>query len=231
MIYVAFTLGLFGSLHCLGMCGPLAFALLPGIEERSARNYTRIIGYNSGRVASYVVLGLFMGVLSGVINISGIQKPLTLIMGVGLILLFFLSLDIEKVLFKSSKFRSIFTSYRTFITKVVQKISSQNSFLMGMLNGFVPCGLVYLALAGAMTSDGFLKSGQFMLFFGLGTFPAMFLLLASISVLDLRKRINLKSIFAVLQLLVGCFLIYRAYGINVPENLELLWSMGKIMCH
>ena len=231
MIYIAFTLGLFGSLHCLGMCGPLAFALLPGIKEKSSRNVLRTVGYNSGRVASYTSLGLLMGLIGGIFDISGLQKPMAVVMGVLLILLFFMSMDIESMLFKSNRYRNYFSKYRQFLSATVAKFSANNSFLMGMLNGFVPCGLVYLALAGAMTSGSVLNGATFMMFFGLGTFPAMFALLTSYSFLGLNQRRNMKHFFAYLQLFVGVFLIYRGLAIDVPANLELLWSMGKVMCH
>lgn len=231
MIYIAFTLGLFGSLHCLGMCGPLAFALLPGIKEKSSRNLFRTLGYNSGRVISYTLLGLLMGLIGGFINISGFQKPMSVFMGLVLILLFFMSMDIESILFKSSSYRDVFAKYRTFLSSTVAKFSANNSLLMGMLNGFIPCGLVYLALAGAMTSGGVFKGAYFMFFFGLGTFPAMFALLSSYSFLGLNQRRKMKHFFSYLQLFVGVFLIYRGLAIDIPANLELLWSMGKVMCH
>jgi sulfite exporter TauE/SafE len=213
------------------MCGPLAFALLPGIKEKSSRNFLRTIGYNSGRVVSYTMLGLIMGLIGGFVNISGLQKPMAILMGVILILLFFMSMDIESMLFKSSRYRNVFSKYRTFLSATVAKFSANNSLLMGMLNGFVPCGLVYLALAGAMTSGGVLNGATFMLFFGLGTFPTMFALLSSYSFLGLKQRRKMKYFFSYLQLFVGVFLIYRGLAIDIPANLELLWSMGKVMCH
>lgn len=232
MFYVAFTLGLFGSLHCLGMCGPLAFSLMPGISERSSKSIVRALGYNTGRVLSYVSLGLVMGVFGGLVNFSGLQKPLTIGVGVFLILLFFLSLDLEKLLFKSGTYRGMFEKYNQFLSKNLRSLSQKGSLFLGVLNGFIPCGLVYLALAGALTTGGLLKGGLFMFYFGLGTFPAMFLLLSSFSLMDLKRRLGFRKVFAFLQLFVGVFLIYKAFLVEIPLDLSLISSMiNPIMCH
>lgn len=232
MIYVAFTLGLFGSLHCLGMCGPLAFSFLPGINERSLSTTIRISMYNLGRVASYIILGLLFGWFGGLINFSGLQKPLTITVGLVLIVLFLMSLDLEKLLFKFPWYRKIYSMYSKFLSSQLNGLARKSSFLLGALNGLIPCGLVYLALAGALTSGDIFSGAKFMLFFGLGTFPAMFLLLLSFSLMDFKKNIRIKKVFAFLQLFVGIFLIYKAFIVDIPKDLSLIQSMvNPLICH
>lgn len=232
MIYIAFTLGLFGSLHCLGMCGPLAFSLLPGIQEKSSKNVVRAVSYNAGRVISYVTMGMLVGLFGGLFNLSGLQKPLGISLGIVLVIMFLFSFDIEKLLFRSSSYSKLYSKYSTYLSKVIGKLKRQPPLLLGMLNGLIPCGLVYLALAGALTSGGVLSGGQFMMWFGLGTFPAMFLLLVSFSLLDLKRRLNFRKVFAFLQLFVGVFLIYRAVHIEIPADLSLIDAMlNPVMCH
>ncbi len=231
MIYVAFTLGLFGSIHCVGMCGPLAFSLLPGINERSLHAVKKAVGYNFGRVFSYSTLGFITGMFGGALNFSGLQKPLGIAVGVFLILLFLFSLDIEKFLFKSPIYSKFFSNYSSFFSNQFKGLIRQNSFFIGILNGFIPCGLVYLALAGALSSGNAFKGAQFMMFFGLGTFPAMFALLTSVSFLDFKRKIQFKRILSVLQLFVGIFIIYRAINTNIPLDLSLIQSMiNPTMC-
>lgn len=232
MIYIAFTLGLFGSIHCLGMCGPLAFSLLPGIQKKGKESVFRAIGYNSGRIISYVGMGMLIGLFGGLFNLSGLQKPLGILIGIVLIILFLFSFDIEKLLFKSSSYRSFYNKYSQYLSKYFNHLKKQNSIFLGMLNGLIPCGLVYLALAGALTSGGVLSGAQFMFWFGIGTFPAMFLLLVSFSLLDLKRKLNFRKVFAFLQLFVGIFLIYRAVSIQVPADLTLIDAMlNPVMCH
>lgn len=231
MVYIAFTLGLFGSLHCLGMCGPLAFALLPGIQDHKIQSLKRALGYNVGRILSYTTLGITVGILSGFINLSGFQKPISIAMGIIFIFLFLVSMDLEKLLFKSASYRNVFSKYTAFLIFSLNRISSNNVVFMGILNGLVPCGLVYLALAGAVTAEGLLESGMFMFFFGLGTFPAMFVLLLGVSMFDLKAKLMKYRFFSLLQLFLGCFLIYRSISIDLPANLDLLWNIGKVMCH
>lgn len=232
MIGIAFTLGLFGSLHCLGMCGPLAFSLMPGTNNNNASAVFKATGYNLGRVFSYMVLGLLIGIFGGLFNFSGLQKPLTIGLGLFLIALFFFSMDLEKLLFKSALYQKLYSGYSRLLTSSFNSKIRNNAFAMGSLNGLIPCGLVYLALAGALSTGNPFSGAQFMFFFGMGTFPAMFLLLAGTSIMKLRSRLQFKKVFGVLQLFLGIFLIYRAIMIDIPMDLSLLQSMtDPILCH
>lgn len=231
MIYIAFTLGIFGSLHCLGMCGPLAFALLPGVEKGGIHNTLRALSYNIGRIISYTILGVFTGLLSSAVHLTGIQRPLTIVVGILMIILFLVSMDFEKLILKSSNYSAFLKRYQNLINKAFHQLQKTHAIFLGMVNGLVPCGLVYLALAGSLTADGLGGSILFMTFFGLGTLPAMFLLLAGTSLISLRKRLQFRKVFAYLQLFVGVFMLYRAFAVELPDNLELYWSMGKLMCH
>lgn len=232
MIAVAFTLGLFGSLHCLGMCGPLAFSLMPGVEHNNVKAIIKASAYNFGRVISYMGLGILIGVFGGLFNFSGFQKPLTIAMGIFLIVLFFFSMDLERLLFKSKNYQNLYTRFSKMLSVAFNSKMRSNTLAMGMLNGLIPCGLVYLAMAGALATGSPLLGARFMFFFGMGTFPAMFFLLAGTSILNLRSKLKFRKVFAFLQLFLGIFLIYRALAIDVPMDLSLLQSMANpILCH
>ncbi|WP_235296421.1 sulfite exporter TauE/SafE family protein [Portibacter marinus] len=231
MFYVAFTLGMFGSLHCLGMCGPLAFALLPGIHRGGIKNTLRVILYNLGRTSSYMILGLIAGLFISAISLTGLQKPLTILVGIVLIIMAFVSINLERTISKNKIYQKAISYYHRKIRYILQEKASRNAWFLGMLNGLVPCGLVYLALAGALNSGSLSNSSLFMAYFGLGTFPAMFLLLIGSSYLTLSNRLRWNKVMTYLQLMVGIFLIYRGIAVEMPVNLELYWSLGKVMCH
>ncbi len=230
MIWVAFSLGLFGSLHCLGMCGPLALGYSglsgskPGV---SAAIHSAL--YNFGRVLSYMLLGFLFGLLSSVVTLSGMQNKLSIAAGVVLVFLFLMSLDLERVLGKIGWYRSF--------TKVIQAQISQrlrhkrpNPLLFGIINGFLPCGMVYLALAGALTAGNVFYSTSFMLFFGLGTFPALLSLMLGSKFVGFRSKIPYTKILPYVGLLLGVYLIIRGFMFELPKTLDVNF-LPDFICH
>jgi len=171
-ILSAFAVGLLGSLHCAGMCGPIAVAL----SGKGPVNLKMILSkalYNSGRVATYAFLGLLAGFAGHTISLAGYQKPLAI--GTGILIL--ISVFIP-VLFKRmdalAKLSSMYSGrLKNSFKRLFGKGSYTTMFFIGLLNGFLPCGFVYLGLAAAIASGTVFKSTLYMTFFGLGTIPMM----------------------------------------------------------
>ena len=209
MIWVAFTLGFMGSLHCIGMCGPIAIPLARVSSDNRVSQLIHITKYNSGRVITYSILGLIFGMISELINFSGLQSSLSILGGIFLIGLFAASLDIEKFLFRWPAFKRLFSAIQNQLSKVLTGSASKYPLLIGLVNGILPCGLVYLALAGAVTSGSAVNGMLFMLFFGLGTFPSMVSLMLGIKLIDQKFKSGFNRIFPVLHLLFGILLIIR----------------------
>ena len=235
MIWVAISLGFFGSLHCLGMCGPLAL----GVSQFSKQSWWSSLffglQYNFGRVVTYMCLGAIFGLIGEVVFISGVQKAVSIISGSLLILLFLFSLDIEKLLSKSKWYQSSLAKLASFIQSSFINGAKKYPFLVGNLNGLLPCGLVYLALAGSLVSGDIAAGAAFMFAFGLGTFPAMLsimLMNKSVQRHSIIKRLVTKRILPALHLLIGLFLIYRGFVVDVPMQLDFWNALNHpVMCH
>ena len=164
-ILAAFTLGLAGSLHCTAMCGPLLISLSLG--DKGKNNYLKsTVIHHSGRIFAYTVMGMAMGLIGSVFSLGGFQQKLSLIAG------FFLLMTL--VVSMKCKNESGFTSWiKKKWAKFIHERNIKKRFLLGALNGLLPCGLVYTALAAAAVTGNWYKGGIFMMIFGIGTFPLL----------------------------------------------------------
>ncbi len=186
-VLTAFLLGLMGSVHCLGMCGGIAGAL--GMASRTESVYTRLritMLYNFGRLLSYSIAGASMAVLGhwliqdlGFTWLRSLAAIILVIAGLyiagwwrGLVYL-------EKGGARIWKFIQPFSSRLLPVTK------SYQALLLGLLWGWLPCGLVYSALVLAATQAELMKSTLVMVAFGLGTLPSM--LVGGLAATQLKK--------------------------------------------
>jgi sulfite exporter TauE/SafE len=214
-LLAALSLGFLGSFHCIGMCGPIAMALPLGRESKFKQVAGAVI-YNVGRVLTYGIFGLLFGLLGKGFVIGGFQQVLSITMGI-LILL---------GLLLPSRITASFALTR-FIAPMVQKAKVQlgdllrqknfNSlFLIGLLNGILPCGLVYLAVAGAIATGDAVKGSLFMMAFGAGTFPAMLFVALAANVISTRSRNVMRKAVPVFAGVIACILIVRGMNLNIP---------------
>lgn len=212
-IWTALVIGFFGSFHCIGMCGPIALAL-PGSYSSTFNLVTGRLFYNLGRVITYSLLGLFFGLIGHSIALAGFQKILSITLGVTVI---------ASVLIKSSYFAGIKNTLRVnrFYDRLKGMISSQfrksgilTLFTIGILNGLLPCGFVYVGLAGSLTTGSILSGSLFMALFGLGTFPAMMAMSLAPGLISIEARRRINSVLPWLTVSFGVYLIYRgiAFG-------------------
>jgi uncharacterized protein len=208
---IAFMTGMAGSFHCVGMCGPIALALPVGGQSAAQMATSRIL-YNIGRILTYSTLGAVFGYFGKSIFIAGYQQQLSIIVG----LLMLLSIYPNRI--------AAFTPFQSFTNKIVatlKKLFNIKSYfgflLLGMVNGLLPCGLVYVALAAATASVSVYEGALFMAFFGLGTAPLMF----SVSVLpkflkiDNRRKIN--KFLPIYSLFLAMLFIIRGLGLGIPH--------------
>jgi uncharacterized protein len=231
--WIAFTLGIFGSLHCIGMCGPLAIAVFnskdPGTSQKT---YFSSLYYNIGRTVSYTFLGIIFGLLGSLAMIAGMQRGLSVFAGTVLLLIFIFSLNpdqiIGKITFLSRFYKKIISRLHFYLTK----IKTVSYFNFGIINGFLPCGLVYLALAGALSLGNVWGSAGFMMFFGLGTIPAMAALLLFQGKIGDKLRWSLRRLYPLISLFLGIYLIYRGLFSTLPMELNFIEAIKHpILCH
>lgn len=229
MILVALSLGFFGSLHCIGMCGPLA---VMACHHESRSNMQTVLMYNVGRVSTYALLGITFGIIGQLLYIASLQKAAAIASGIVLILAFLLSINIDAKIGQSSVGRWINRKVQFLFSKLTGQHSLKSTFMFGLLNGLLPCGLVYLALAGALACESVVTSGMFMIAFGIGTLPAMMGAISGYKLLGIRGRNLIRRILPTVSLFVGLFLIYRGVYIDVPLELNFWEAMQQpIMCH
>lgn len=215
IFWTALTLGFLGSFHCVGMCGPIALAL-PLNRESLLSKITGALLYNTGRVFMYALLGGLFGLIGQSIIIAGYQQSLSITLGITVLIMILLPNKL------ANKFRFLSFTY-SFIGKVKQKLKTlfkQNSFsslfFIGTLNALLPCGLVYLGIAGAIAAGNLLQGSIFMALFGLGTVPAMLtvaLISSSINI-NFRKKIN-KAV-PVFAASMALLLILRGMNLGIP---------------
>jgi len=232
MLSVPFLLGFLGSVHCLGMCGPLAMGVARTGDGHWGPLLRRAFLYNLGRALTYAVLGLLVGGIAQQFLKSGWQQNISITAGILLIVLFLMAVTPETLLQKSAWYREGLKKWQTQLGQAMQKWGKSSALILGLLNGLLPCGLVYIALAGALAFAAAWQSALFMFMFGLGTLPSLFVLMTGSGRLPLfRNRFFRKALPAV-QLAMGIFLIYRGIAVELPFDLSWYLTVEEPpMCH
>lgn len=224
-------MGLFGSLHCVGMCGPIALAL-PVASENKFSAVSKILLYNFGRTVTYVFLGLLVGILGEGVFLAGMQKWLSIGLGISLLIIALFSINIESRLIKNPYIGKAFFSIRILLGKLLKNTSAPAFFRTGLVNGFLPCGLVYMAIVGAVSMGSLTGSAMYMLLFGIGTIPLMLLVSVAGQLVSLNIRNNIKKLFPVFVTALALLLIYRGIRFDMPDDFSFWEVMQNMpMCH
>lgn len=216
MLYTAFILGLVGSLHCVGMCGPLTL-LLPTDARSKTRFLTGRLLYNLGRVSTYALLGILIGFIGEQVAVFISQKWVSI--GFGLLII--AGLIIYKFFNQSLRFVYLNSRLNNWLSGIFGKVGKRPFFLsqyaFGLVNGLLPCGMVYAALAGAFMQVQVWQGGVYMLLFGLGTLPLM--LLASVGFGFVRNNhiFSFKHVVPISYSIIAILLIFRGISGDIPS--------------
>ncbi|RZM21603.1 MAG: sulfite exporter TauE/SafE family protein [Pedobacter sp.] len=208
---LAFLIGLLGSVHCVAMCGPLAFAVPVQQLGWLPLLWNKLV-YQLGRIISYCLLGSIVGLVGAQIWQAGFQQGLSILSGI-LIIMAACSRLFKLRILKGQGFRSLEFFNRVFGYALKHKA---NHLIVGMINGFLPCGFVYLALAGALNTKTMFDGVSYMFWFGLGTVPMMLIATVAIGFVSLRIRQKLNSMMPYAMLLLGIWFIFRGMEFNIP---------------
>lgn len=215
MMWSALGLGFLGSLHCIGMCGPIALALPRQFGNKSTLLLSRIF-YNAGRILTYSVLGALCGAVGQLISIAGFQRWLSISTG-ALILIVVLFPKLLPGSVRSNQFvLGVIQRFRRAWTRVFSTSSLAGLLGIGLLNGLLPCGLVYVALAAAIATGTLGQGAGYMALFGVGTFPAMFAVAMFGSVIPARIRQSLVKLMPVGAIVLALLLILRGLSLGIP---------------
>lgn len=209
---IAFLVGLFGSIHCVGMCGPLAFAV-PSLHNKWWLVVTDKVIYNFGRIITYSFLGLLIGFIGRQLWVSGLQQGVSLLSGM-LIIMAGLSRLFKVRMASSKRISSLMLPVNRLLNYALQHKAGH--LVIGMLNGLLPCGFVYLALVGAINTSSPLQAAQYMFWFGAGTFPLMLIATVSAGFIGpvFRRRINMAMPY--IMVCLGFWFILRGLNLNIP---------------
>lgn len=215
MLYTAFFFGLISSLHCIGMCGPIAM-MLPVARNNPRKKALQIITYHLGRLSAYASIGFFFGLLGKGLFLAGIQQQLSIFIGIAIIIVIIIP---EKIFARynfSKPVYQLISKVKTTLGNQFKNGSYQSLFTIGILNGFLPCGLVYVALFGAiaMQSAGF--GTLYMILFGLGTVPMMSSVVYMNSFISIPFRNKIQKIIPYAAILIGILFIFRGLGLGIP---------------
>jgi sulfite exporter TauE/SafE len=233
MLYTAIIFGLISSFHCIGMCGPIAM-MLPVDRNNEAKKITQLLIYHIGRLTAYASLGLLFGLLGKGFFLAGLQQQLSITVG---ILMIIFAVVPERVLANYNFSKPIYKV----ISKVKSSLGSQfknrsykSFFTIGLLNGYLPCGMVYVALFGALAMPSLEISIFYMLLFGLGTVPMMSLVVLITNLVSIPIRNAIQKAIPVLAVCIGILFIIRGLGLNIPyvsPSTMSLFVQSEANCH
>lgn len=214
-LITAFTIGLVGSLHCLGMCGPIAIALPLGHHNWAGKVAGGLL-YNAGRIITYGVLGAIFGLLGRGLKLAGLQQWVSILLGIVMIL----SVLFPVVFREKINFDRLFSGYASRLTNAFRNLFAGKSLstllVIGLLNGLLPCGLVYIAVAGAINTNEVLAGVVYMMVFGAGTAPALLALSLAGNAMSMRLRSKLAKAVPVFIVILGILFILRGLNLGVP---------------
>lgn len=212
----AFVLGFISSLHCVGMCGPIVLAL-PVPQANPVKRLVAMLVNNSGRLLTYGLLGLLIGTFGNGFYVAGVQQVFSILIGAGVIAFAVIPATWKNKLQEAiplvkktgEVFRNTFSHY-------LRKEHHSAYFIAGMLHGLLPCGLVYFALAGAILTSSAISAALFMVFFGLGTMPALLSLRWMARVFPYSIRTKVYRIMPVFLFFTGVLLLLRGLNLGIP---------------
>ncbi len=227
ILWTGFIFGLLGSAHCIGMCGPIAVAL-PGSRELMRSYLTGRVLYNLGRTVTYTLMGAVLGLLGLGVWLAGYQQALSVLTGAGIVVITLLTWN-RSLIPTGDIFNGLASRFERIMRPLMHSNSQSGMLLIGVVNGFLPCGLVYVALAAALSTGSIYGGMAYMALFGLGTTPVMFLMAVSPGLLSGKWHLRLQKAIPWLAILVGLLLILRGLSLGIPYISPDLGGGGS--CH
>lgn len=215
MLYSAFIFGLISSLHCIGMCGPIAL-MLPVDRKNEVKRVLQTFLYHIGRLTAYATLGLLFGLLGKGFQLAGFQQQVSILVGLSIILIVVIP---EKVFMKYNFSRPIFqiiSKVKSTLGQQFKRKSWDSFFIIGLLNGFLPCGLVYAALFGAIAMQSASFGVLYMLLYGLGTVPMMSAVVFISNFISQSWRLKIQKAIPLIAIIIGSLFIIRGLGLGIP---------------
>ena len=233
MLWTAFILGLAGSFHCIGMCGPIAFVLPLDRTSKGKMVYQTFL-YHFGRLLSYSIIGILFGLIGKGLYLAGFQQRLSVLMGVIMILAVIIPVSILNKYNFSRPMYKLIGLVKKNLGLYLNKKSNKALFTIGFFNGFLPCGLVYMALIGAISTGNVINGSLYMFLFGLGTIPLMTAAIFLGNFVNLSLRNKIQKAIPVFVIIIGLLFILRGLGLGIPyispSDAKLQISNNPVEC-
>ncbi|WP_163515454.1 sulfite exporter TauE/SafE family protein [Gelidibacter japonicus] len=215
MLWSAVILGLLGSFHCVGMCGPIAF-MLPVDRQNSTKKVFQIFTYHFGRILAYSIIGLFFGLVGKSLYIFGLQQQLSIGIGILMIIVVLIPTKIFNKYNFSKPIYKLISKVKTGLGQAFKRKTADTFLIIGFLNGFLPCGLVYMAVFASLAMDGALKGSLYMALFGMGTIPLMTSAIYLGKFLNSKVKQRIQKAVPVFVVIIGILFILRGMGLGIP---------------
>lgn len=227
-LWTAFLLGFVGSAHCAGMCGPLALALPHWGRGQGSFLVGRLL-YNFGRIITYAGMGAIFGLLGQGVAMAGLQRWVSLTLGVVILAGVVVA---PRFANRVPVTRGVNWLKAALVT-MLQRRAMPAMFGIGLLNGLLPCGLVYVACAAATATGEVLSGMRYMIAFGLGTVPMLLAISLLGTKLQFALRFKVQRLIPASLILVGMLLLLRGMALGIPYVSPKLPSQtnGAVTCH
>lgn len=215
MLFSALFFGLISSLHCIGMCGPIAM-MIPVDHKNPTKKALQILTYHLGRLTAYALLGLAFGLLGKGLFIAGFQQNISIAVGV---LMIIIAIVPEKVFARynfSKPIYKVISSIKSSLGNQFKRKTFDALFSIGFLNGLLPCGLVYAALFGAIAMQNEVLGVAYMLLYGIGTIPLMSIVVYVSGFMSVPLRSKLQRIIPIITIGIGILFILRGLSLGIP---------------
>lgn len=215
MLFSALFFGLISSLHCIGMCGPIAM-MLPVDHKNPSKKALQILTYHFGRLTAYGLLGLAFGLLGKGLFIAGFQQNISIIVG---ILMIVVAIVPEKIFARynfSKPIYKVISTIKISLGNQFKRKTFDALFSIGFLNGLLPCGLVYAALFGAIAMQNEVLGIAYMLLYGIGTIPLMSVVVYASGFMSVPLRSKLQRIIPIITIGIGILFILRGLSLGIP---------------
>ncbi|KXH83613.1 sulfite exporter TauE/SafE family protein [Chryseobacterium kwangjuense] len=215
LILSAIALGFASGFHCIGMCGPIALSM--GLTKKQATNfYLQNLTYQFGRIATYSLLGAIFGIIGEGFEMAGFQQYLTIIAGILLIVMALFSFGGKDFASRIPFLSKFLFSVKSNLGRLLQKADYRSRFTTGILNGFLPCGMVYMALTASLAAGGVWQGASYMALFGLGTLPFMFAVVLAGNLMNQAFRVKVLKAVPVIMIVLGGLFILRGLELGIP---------------
>lgn len=215
LLWTGLLMGLMGGFHCAGMCGPIALAL-PSSDKSKWHYIGSRIYYNLGRVTTYSGMGLVFGFFGLSLSLAGLQQGVSILSGLLILLLQFFPGNLSGKVARTIKLPYLVNKIKHSFSTFFQKKGNRALYSIGLLNGLLPCGFVYLALAGSLSAGTVGGAALYMALFGLGTLPVMLVISISGRIISLNFRQKLHKLAPYAAVLIAILFILRGLSLGIP---------------